>query len=160
MKIEGTLKGFGERKRGTKKDGAEWILYSYTLEVDGKEKTLTGFDKVPELLGEVVEIEYESVQEGERHYNNLTSIEKKGEIDEVNKQYNVVDIEQNKIDNKVFNERGAFFGMISNQTLAWLEHIETLGKLKLDANNFDVTWSGVFDKLWKLNEEKRKEKLK
>jgi len=156
-KITGKLNGFGERKRGKKEDGTEWILFEYKiLTPDGKEKTLTGFDKCTELLGEEVEVEYKEVTDGDRHYNNLISIEKSGALDEANKKYNMKPVgapTAPKAEGS-YND-GAFVGMIFNKTIDWIMNERIINKEYTLDEHFNL----IFDHFYKKALEKRKEKL-
>ena len=53
-------------------------------------------------------------------------------------------------------QQAIMVGMVSNQTIQWIIHKGD----NINHENFKATWNEVFDKLWDLNIEKRKEKLK
>ncbi len=164
-KLKGKLIGFGERKRGKKEDGSEWVLWEYKISFDGKEKTLTGFYKCTELLGEEVEVEYKEVIDGDRKYNNLVSIEKAGEmkeaVEKANREYNIKDIKH--IPNQ--SENPAFFGMVWNSTVNWIiaeRRLKTERKLTVgvdESYNFDDNFETVFNHFWDKALKKRDEKL-
>jgi len=173
-KLTGYLKGFGERKRGKKEDGTEWILWEYKIEAEGKVKVFTGFDDSgKEMLGQNVDIEYKQVprEVGDGYYNNLFSILPAGAVEEADKKYHVTrstdmsskqkETEDQKkgIQSENYSNNPAFFGMVWNKTIDWIISERNLKQGTNQEYLLDPNFDSVFNHLWEKATAKRKEKL-
>ena len=158
--IEGRLTGHETGKSGTGKKG-DWTLYKYKID----ENYFTGFNDYSSLMNKHVVVAYKENPNPQNANNpfknviNITEANSPSDLKESEQKYNVnpVDVKHEEVRDD--QESPGFFGMVSNQTITRLEHLEKMGKEKLDSNNFDVIWNELFDRLWKLNKEKRKERL-
>ena len=163
LKAEGKLEEVSETSAGTKKDRTEWTRYKY--KVNGR--YYSGFIDVkkldpPQKIGDTVILAYtESPNPSGTHpYKNVKAITptvSNEELKESNEEYNVKDV---GVPLKEFNYNdGAFFGMCSNQAMAFIMQKQKLNSPGEKDWNYQDKFSKIFDIIWEENLKKRKEKL-
>ena len=182
IKSNGRLDLFeiAKRKDGTpitgkKADGTPYTNYKY--KIGGK--YFSGFIKLSEFdtpveLGDYVIVAYTTApnpKNKDKPYKNIVNITQAKEPEVTDEEMAEEDAKVNAVPvgeptppkeiEETINEYnfGAFFGMISNQTESWMEHKEKMG-YKITDESFPKDWDKAFERFWKINIEKRKEKLK
>ena len=152
---EGKITEISEVGSGNKQDGTPWTRYKYKI----GNRTYSGFIDLKKReinLNEYVLVSYtekEDTYDGKpitfKNVVNITKGVAPKDLEESERQHHVVPVgtQPKAID---YNA-GAFFGMVFNKTV---EEIIANPELNLDAH-FD----SIFEKLWRLATEKRKEKF-
>ncbi len=165
--IEGTLTGFEKGKSGMKSDGVTpYTNYKYEItKPDGNKFTCGGFIPPAQFIEKYVIVTYVKKVDGEKTYHNVKNIvegvptnapamtpAQQVAAPHIGTQQPTPFNQPTTPPKELFN--APFFGMISNQTIRMI----TIMKEKLTKESFEIIWNEVFERLWKLNVDKRKEK--
>lgn len=173
LQHEGTLDSMNKGPSGTKQNGDPWQIWKY--EIGGK--VFSSFDgpkKLKLIMQDyyiVAYVEKENAKHPESPHKNITNVtpgvkpeiteeevkEGPGLVEEPEKP-KAIDSEEERWDKiNAVKDKKIMFGQVLNLTMGWImneRRIEQSPKVTLDTH-FDK----MFDHIWKLATEKRKEKL-
>ncbi len=173
LKAEGKIEEISEVGSGVKKDGTPWTRYKYKI----GNRYYAGFidlkkTEPPQKIGDTVIVAYSETPNpnGTNPYKNVRNVTptvSNEELKESNEAVNLVPVgtEQKAITEEerwekinAIKDRKIMFGQVLNKTMDWImneRRITQTPEVTLDKN-----FNSMFDHIWKLATEKRKEKLK
>ena len=151
MEFTGTLVSSIVLKEGFK-EGKAWKLSGYTFKAkNGVKFVASGFILPEKYIGQDVKVTYqekENPKDADEPYKNVSKIEFHGPP-ATEEEVRAMADNYKEPREKTEKTNPQFFGMIFNKTCDYLNAHQS---------TYDLKFSEVFEKLWKLAKDKRKEK--